>query len=183
MPIGGTADVGQPLLAREQLIGDLAANRADAAVQRELADEQAAIEPVDGNLPGEREDRHGDRQVEADPVLRMSPGARLTVSAQRGTSNPLDRNAHRMRLRASMTAASAMPTMVRLGMVPEAETSTVTPKASTPLRHAAWTANVAHRALTDLPPSRTRRTGGRISPTLTVSKDTAMTSNRIEGHG
>ena len=67
MPIGGTADVGQPLLAREQLIGDLAANRADAAVQRELADEQAAIEPVDGNLPGEREDRHGDRQVEARP--------------------------------------------------------------------------------------------------------------------
>ena len=55
--------------AGEQLIGDLPAHRAYRAVKRELSNEQQVVQSDFGNLVGRRENRHGDRKVEAGPAL------------------------------------------------------------------------------------------------------------------
>src|SRR5580698_8400269 len=68
----------------------------------------------------------------AEPSLRMSAGARLTVILRLGNSKPELRSADFIRSKASRTAPSASPTMRKLGTPALISSSTSTAKASTP---------------------------------------------------
>src|SRR4051812_43171079 len=71
------------------------------------------------------------------PSLRRWAGARLTVMRLAGNAKPELRIAARTRSRASRTARSPRPTIVKLGRPVRTSTSTVTRRLSTP-----WIANV-----------------------------------------
>ncbi len=74
------------------------------------------------------------------PPLRMPEGARLTVTRRSGHGRPLDRTAARTRSRASRTAASGRPTIVKPGRPLETWTSTETARPTAPLSVAEATA-------------------------------------------
>ena len=67
------------------------------------------------------------------PPLRTPDGARLTVTLRSGHVRPLERMAARTRSRASRTAASGRPTMVKPGSPLETWTSTETGRPTAPL--------------------------------------------------
>ncbi len=69
----------------------------------------------------------------ADLTFLYLAGARFTVRRQSGQGNPLDRMAARTRSRASRTAASGRPTMVKPGRPLETWTSTDTGCPTAPL--------------------------------------------------
>ena len=66
------------------------------------------------------------------PALRRAAGARLTVRRFSGNSKPEFSTAARTRSRASRTARSASPTIVKLGRPARRSTSTVTRRGSSP---------------------------------------------------
>jgi len=70
----------------------------------------------------------------AEPSLRMSAGARLTVILRLGNSKPELRSADFIRSKASRTAPSANPTIRKAGTPALMSTSTSTANASTPDR-------------------------------------------------
>ncbi len=69
-----------------------------------------------------------------EPALRRSAGARLTVIRRGGWTKPAFRRAPRTRSRASWSAASASPTMVKPGSPGATSTSTRIIRPSRPLR-------------------------------------------------
>ena len=78
------------------------------------------------------------------PVLRSSAGARLTVMRRGGKTNPALRIAPRTRSRASWTAVSASPTIVKPGRPGATSTSTRMSRPSRPWSVAdGTTANMA----------------------------------------
>ena len=89
-----------------------AARRLDAAVERQLAEQQ----DVGDVPPGDRGRRRRGLpsaigRSNDEPALRMSAGARLTVTRCGGNSKPELRIALRTRSRLSRTLASGRPTI------------------------------------------------------------------------
>ena len=110
-----------------------AAHRPQRAVERQLADEQRAVERG-------RDRRRRPRASmptaigtsNAAPSLRRSAGARLTVIRRGGSLKPLFSSAPRMRTRPSRMPASASPTMLQQGSPRPTSTSTWMGAASMP---------------------------------------------------
>ena len=113
--------------------GDHARHMAQRAVESELAAEGEAVGA--GRAAARRRPRgaDGDGQVEAGAALAHAGGARLTVIRRSGQGRPLERMAARTRSRASRTAASGSPTMVKPGRPLETWTSTETGRPTAPI--------------------------------------------------
>src|SRR5438445_9507636 len=95
----------------------------------------------------------------AEPSLRVSAGARLTVIRLMGTSYPEFRTAARTRSRASRTPASGSPTAAKVGIPGLMSTSTSTTEASNPTTaalctRASTTGSLAHDTWKDVYTSR-----------------------------
>src|SRR4051812_10823956 len=97
------------------------------------------------------------------PALRIDAGARLTVTRLRGNSKPELRIAARTRSRASRTARSPSPTIVKFGKPVRTSTSTVTRRLSTP-----WIAKVVTWA--NMPRDATGAIARRDTPIATIAR-------------
>ena len=128
----GMEEARQPLAPGGGCDGEDAPRRLDAAVQRQLAEDDHVgdVAALDGPLGGEIPSAIG--RSNAAPALRTSAGARLTVIRWGGKSKPEFLMALRTRSRLSRTLASGNPTIVNAGRPNETSTSTLTAQASMP---------------------------------------------------
>src|SRR4029450_7501847 len=101
-----------------------------------------------------------------EPALRMSAGARFTVTRCSGNSNPEFRMALRTRSRLSRTDVSGSPTIVIPGRPNETSTSTLTVQASIP-----YTAAVRTHASIDSYDARARTHGFTQDPRRESTED------------
>ena len=89
-----------------------AARRLNAAVERQLAEEQDVGDVAPGDCaPAAASTPKAIGRSNDEPALRMSAGARLTVTRCGGNSKPELRIALRTRSRLSRTLASGRPTI------------------------------------------------------------------------
>ena len=104
---GGNEQVAHALLHRGQRHGQHARHTAHAAVQRKLADE-GVLRAGDGQLPEAARMARKTGRSYTGPVLRISPGARLTVIRLTGARRR-DRFFSALRTRSVALAHSACP--------------------------------------------------------------------------
>ena len=123
----------EPFAPRRRRDRQHAARRLDPAVERQLAEQQHVVDVAPRDAARSRRARRARSAGRTTtPALRMSAGARLTVTRLCGNSKPELRMALRTRSRLSRTDASGRPTIVKPGRPNETSTSTWTAQASIP---------------------------------------------------
>ena len=135
----GRRQQGTPGVATGQRGRQYAANAAQFAAQRQLAEAFVLPQPFAADLTRGGQDTQRDRQIETAPSLGRSAGARLMVMRRLGNSKRLLRMAPRTRSLLSFTAASGRPTMNSPGRPADRCTSTLTGGASIPTWARVWT--------------------------------------------
>ena len=144
---------------------DHARDVAQRPVQPQLATESETLGAIRVQLAGGDEQTHRDREGRVPRRLCAPPKVRgSTVILRMGQGRPLDRMAARTRSRASRTAASGRPTMVKPGSPLETWTSTETPRPTAPLKMAEATEASMRRNGRTRGPSEAQRLAVSVRP-------------------